>query len=57
MKVKITPILITAVLAGIVAWKLVENKRTIDRNTELFSTGSTVIPNHRRCAGKIPQSG
>jgi RND family efflux transporter MFP subunit len=43
-KVKITPILITVALAGIVAWKLAENKRTIDRNTELSSTVNTVIP-------------
>jgi RND family efflux transporter MFP subunit len=41
---KITPVLIAAVLAGLVAWKLVENKRTIDRNAELSSTVNTVIP-------------
>ncbi|MDR1022428.1 MAG: efflux RND transporter periplasmic adaptor subunit, partial [Prevotellaceae bacterium] len=43
-KVKITPILITAALAGLVAWKLVENRQTIDRNAELSSTVNTVIP-------------
>ncbi|MDR1343058.1 MAG: hypothetical protein LBK18_07395, partial [Prevotellaceae bacterium] len=41
---KITPILITAALAGLVAWKLVENRQTIDRNAELSSTVNTVIP-------------
>jgi hypothetical protein len=45
---KITPILITVALTGLVAWKLVENKRTIDRNAELSSTVNTVYPRNDR---------
>jgi RND family efflux transporter MFP subunit len=44
MKTKITPILITIAIAGFIVWKLVENKQTIDRNAELYSTVNAVIP-------------
>ncbi|MDR1202403.1 MAG: efflux RND transporter periplasmic adaptor subunit [Tannerellaceae bacterium] len=45
MKSKIvTPIIITVSIVGLIAWKLVENKQTIDRNTELSLTVNTVVP-------------
>ena len=44
MKTKITPILITIAIIGFIAWKLVENKQTIDRNAESSSIVNTVIP-------------
>jgi RND family efflux transporter MFP subunit len=45
MKSKIvTPIIITVSIVGLIAWKLVENKQTIDRNAELSLTVNTVVP-------------
>jgi RND family efflux transporter MFP subunit len=45
MKSKIvTPIIITVSIVGLIAWKLVENKLTIDRNAELSLTVNTVVP-------------
>jgi RND family efflux transporter MFP subunit len=44
MKVKITPILITVAIAGFVVWKLVDNKKTIDRNAEQSLTVHTIVP-------------
>ena len=40
----ITPILITVAIVGFSAWKLVENKQTLDRKAELSSAVNTVIP-------------
>ncbi|MDR2810570.1 MAG: efflux RND transporter periplasmic adaptor subunit [Tannerellaceae bacterium] len=45
MKSKIvTPIILTVSIASLIAWKLVENKQTIDRNVELSLTVNTVVP-------------
>jgi RND family efflux transporter MFP subunit len=45
MKSKIvTPIIITVSIVGLIAWKIVENKQTIDRNAELSLTVNTVVP-------------
>lgn len=45
MKSKIvTPIIVTVSIVGLIAWKLVDNKQTIDRNAELSLTVNTVIP-------------
>ncbi|GAE86577.1 efflux RND transporter periplasmic adaptor subunit [Bacteroides reticulotermitis] len=45
MKSKIvTPIIVTVSIVGLIAWKLVDNKQTIDRNAELSLTVNTVVP-------------
>jgi RND family efflux transporter MFP subunit len=45
MKLKIvTPIILTISIVGLITWKLVENKQTIDRNAELSLTVNTVVP-------------
>lgn len=45
MKSKIvTPIIVTISIVGLIAWKLVDNKQTIDRNAELSLTVNTVVP-------------
>ena len=45
MKSKIvTPIILTVSIVSLIAWKLVENKQTIDRNAELSLTVNTVVP-------------
>lgn len=45
MKSKVvTPIIVTVVIVVLIAWKLVENKQTIDRNAELSLTVNTIVP-------------
>jgi RND family efflux transporter, MFP subunit len=45
MKSKIvTPIILTVSIIGLIAWRLVENKQTIDQNAELSLTVNTVVP-------------
>lgn len=45
MKSKIvTPIIVTVSIVGLIAWKLVDNKQTIDRNAELSLAVNTVVP-------------
>ncbi|MDR0430230.1 MAG: efflux RND transporter periplasmic adaptor subunit [Tannerellaceae bacterium] len=45
MKSKIvTPIILTVSIVGLITWKLVENKQTIDLNAELSLTVNTVVP-------------
>lgn len=45
MKSKILiPIIVTVALVGLITWKLVTNKQTIDRNAELSMTLNTVVP-------------
>lgn len=45
MKSKILiPIIVTIALVGLIAWKLTENKQTIDRNAELSMTVNSIVP-------------
>ncbi|MDR2969331.1 MAG: efflux RND transporter periplasmic adaptor subunit [Tannerellaceae bacterium] len=45
MKSKIViPIIITVSIVSLIAWKLIENKQTIDRNAELSLIVNTVVP-------------
>jgi RND family efflux transporter MFP subunit len=45
MKSKIvTPIIVTVSIVGLISWKLVDNKQTIDRNAELSLAVNTIVP-------------
>jgi len=45
MKSKIvTPIIVTVSIVGLISWKLVDNKQTIDRNAELSLAVNTFVP-------------
>jgi RND family efflux transporter MFP subunit len=44
MKTKITPIPIAVAIVVFIAWKLIDNKATLDRNAELSLTVNTIVP-------------